>query len=235
MNEITPKGLGRGGLSTSGTHMAGRRSTRSSPALFHGLRIVLHECDRRGAVMRSLASVRWLAQRGAEVVLFDGTGSRRSADGTQEAVARRFPFVTLAGPLKSGSGRGFVDQVVAPRVPDDGTLGRISRWPTPSWILALSADVEIDRFQTQHLLDEIRELPSGSLLIPRVHGTDGRPVRRTDRAGLVADVVTGTGMGAWLARRSDLARIPFDRFTMHLSTKGAVLARRQASLSVSGR
>lgn len=206
--------------------------------LFSGLRVVLHECDRRAAVVRCLTSLRWLAQRGAEVVLFDGSGTRSSVDGSLQAVKRLFPFVAVAGPLadpladplaRDGS-RGLLDQATAPLTVNS---------PPPRWILALSADLEVDRFQMQALLRELAELPEGSLLVPRVIGPDGRPEAgdSVTRDSVTRDSVTRdsgaadssageSGAGAWLARRSDLMAGPFDQLVVHAASAASVLAPR---------
>lgn len=160
--------------------------------------MVLHECDRRAAVVRSLSSLRWIAQRGAEVVLFDGRGTRASADGSLEAASSSFPFVTA---VRAASFPRMVDAAAAPLAVDR---------PAPQWIFALSADLAVDRFQVQALLRELIELPEGSLLMPAIVGPDEKP---------------GIGCGgAWLARRSDVIRRPLEQLIARPSRLGAVRA-----------
>ena len=217
MNEITPHDPVRHAGSRQAPRLAGRRFARRSPLasppdsplgpadLFRGLRIVLHECDRRSALVHCLANLRWLALRGAEVVLFDGSSTRDSADGSLGAVERRFPFVAVAGAQGAQGFPGMLEAAAAPL-----TFDR----PPPRWILALSADREVDRFSMQALIAELGELPAGTLLVPGVVGPDGCPES------------SESGAGAWLVRRSDLIAGRFDQLDVRASSGVSFLAPR---------
>lgn len=206
MNETTPYDPGspttfetiprRGSSRGEARRRSRNKAATSEP--FRGLRMVLHECDRRAAVVRSLSSLRWIAQRGAEVLLFDGRRTRTSADGSLEAASKLFLFVTA---VRAGSFPRMIDAAAAPLAVD-----RLA----PQWIFALSADLAVDRFQVQALLAELNELPEGSLLTPAVVGPDGKPC-------------AGCG-GAWLARGSDVIRRPLEQLIARPSRSGAVRA-----------
>lgn len=174
---------------------------------FSGLRVVLHECNRRAAVSRCLSSVRWLAMRGAEVVLIDGTHGGASADQTASFVRRRFPFVEVLqlrvdvrvdirddsrDDSRSVDAHDLRQRLLAPL-----SLNSVP----PRWIFKLSADLEVDRFRMQDLLRELSEQPVGTCLVPSLVGPDGRACSAPNEH-------VGQGAGSattWLARRRDLA------------------------------
>ncbi|WP_145197282.1 glycosyltransferase family 2 protein [Planctomycetes bacterium Poly30] len=166
---------------------------------FDGLRIVLHESNRRGAVLRCLASVRWLAMRGAEILLVDGVAGLPSSDGTRAAVGQRFPGVHVVASPRQGGLEALLSCYAAP-VP--------ARPTGPRAVLRVSADLELDAFRVEQLLRELREQPKSIVLTTGLIGTDGawlttsRPRSQRHHPGRL-----DRWPAAWIAKASDLARL----------------------------
>ncbi len=151
------------------------------PNRLAGLRIVLHECDRRAAVLRCLTSVRWLSLRGAEALLVDGVSdARRSVDRTPDLVSRRFPWVRVVPKT----------QDMLPRWTAPLTVGASA----PRWILSISADLEVERWAVEALLVELEASPAGTILLPGLVGPDGAELEGPPLAWLAraADVTLAT-------------------------------------------
>ncbi|MEM8713334.1 MAG: hypothetical protein AAGG01_20500 [Planctomycetota bacterium] len=148
--------------------------------LFAGLRIVVVASNCRAAVLRTLASARWLSMRGAEVMFLD-TGSQ---DGSLEVVRARHPAVVA---LDVASSPLLLSDVAIQSLSDaEGTTGVTRR--SPRWILQCPPGAWLDRFEVQGWMREIDQLPAGCFLTPRVEGEDES--------------------GAWvLARFQDLAEL----------------------------
>lgn len=154
-----------------------RVATNATAKVLTGLRVVLQGGERRAAVLRCLSSARWLALRGAEVVLACNWGNSPgwAADrGLVEAVAQRFPWVRVL------PGRGE----------DSGGFGAEDLLPmaAPRWELHVSADVELQCHSVEALLRELEEAPAGTILVPGLRGPDGRAL--------------AVGIGAWAAHGS---------------------------------